>query len=190
MALHNHMQEPLALHNLVKYKLLEGLDTQQTTMAASIPFPTTAFSMDPSKFLPSKAIIFEPDCQLLAAWQGVIDPTNTIDSYAFYSRDNRVLVYIHSSAIDIHEIFEIIAEGTVTPDTKFVPDKAITYAPTQHVPPEFYADTMQYALKMLVGSDEMVLDAEAFKKALTWLHPSLHEAHPLLNKRHAMTRML
>lgn len=151
---------------------------------------SSSFSMDPSKFVPNTALIFEPGCQLLAAWQGVIDPTNTMDSYAFYAKDNRVLVYVHSSAIDVEEVFEIITEGIATPDSQFVPDKAVAYAPTQHVPVEFYADILQYAIKMTVGSDSIKLDTDAFKKAMSWLHPSLKQAQQVLNERHAVMRTL
>jgi hypothetical protein len=125
---------------------------------------------------------------LLAQWAGIVDPTSTVDSYAYYAVNGRVLIYVHTSAIDCHEIVEIVVEGKMD-DTKFTPDKVITITPTQHVPTYYLADLVRFATKMLVGSDEIVMDGDAFERAKSWLHPSLFEARHVLKQRHGICNL-
>jgi hypothetical protein len=160
-------------------------------MDASLPQPTNSFKMDPCQLLSNEAIIFKPDCKLLSSFQGLIDPSNSVDSYAFYSTTSRVLIYIHSSGTDCDEVVEVIVEGIADEKGNFKPDKAVTFINgiSENPPTLFYEELVAYALRMLVGSEDMTLDRSALRNALSWLHPSLHAAHPLLKKRHGIKQM-
>ena len=150
----------------------------------SMPSPVSMFPIQP--MLPPIAVIFDYPCKMLAEWAGVVDPTNTVDSYVMYAKDTRILVYIHSSGIDCDEIMEVIVEGNVTDDGVFVPDKAVSFTPTPYVPMEYLIDIVENGMKKMIGVDDVLMDRMAFANAKSWFHPSLLEAHPVLNKRHAI----